>query len=133
MSMLRNDPEWTDDKLESLAWDIYNFLLERGMWQDVIIYFNGKALSTHKIEGGKDVFAYNEKPFILMNEDPRDYFEYVNPCHILSMSFEGPFYKVMNGCLLGDFHTRSEFSNLLESRGLYYECGNAWNLSLYKI
>lgn len=46
------------------------------------------------------------------------------------MSFEGPFYHAMNydgGAIL------EKFDDLLHEYGLYYELGDAWNLSLYKI
>lgn len=60
------------------------------MWQDVNIYFNGKRFTTRDRETGK--YHYNDREHLIEEEDqdPRNYFEYVNPNHILSMSFEGP-------------------------------------------
>ena len=61
--------------------------------------------------------------------DPGDYFEYVNPEHILSMSFEGPIYHMFN---YGEYKpVLKKFNELLEKYGLYYELGNAWNLTCY--
>lgn len=50
------------------------------------------------------------------------------------MSFEGPFYEVLNG-YAGDYGwvVEEKFSDLLKKYGVYYELGNAWNLSLYQI
>ncbi len=117
------------EKIEELAYRIYNLLIEEKMWVDVAIYFNGKSLSTDsKDENGKHQFRYNGEPFLKENVNPRDYFEYVGP--YLSMSFEGPFYQAMNymgGSII------NKFSRLLEEYGLYFELGNAWNLTLGKI
>lgn len=108
----------------SLAEDIYDFLINHDMWMDVSIYFNGIRWSTN--DGSK--FRYGGDPFVT-EADPRDYFDYVGP--ILSMSFEGPFYEVVNGYRGRDIE--AEFCKLLKKYGVYYELGNAWNLSVYKV
>lgn len=123
-------------QIEKLAFEIRDFLIQHSLWIDVTIYYNGKALSTHD---GNGHFNYNQKDpvIILEDEDPLDYFEYVANPHILSMSFEGDFY----GCLNyhneygADFDNmiQNEFSAILKKYGLYYELGNAWNLSCYNI
>lgn len=120
---LKQDESYPPKIVEKLAQDIYNLLLEHGIWQDVCIYYNGKRMST---SDGKE-FRYNGEPFIEEGLDPRDYFEYVRNPHVLSMSFEGPVYEILNG-----YHgasIESEFSKLLERYGLYYELGDAWNLT----
>ena len=63
--------------------------------------------------------------------DPNNYFEYVREPNILSMSFEGVLYDVLNGYYGGK--KEAEFSKILEKYGLYYEIGNAWNLSIYEV
>lgn len=130
MSKEHNDSNLGTEQINALASEIYHLLLKHKLWVDVTIYFNGMALSTEKKECGKYCYAYNSAPFILTNEDPRNHFEYVNPEHILSMSFEGPFYTVMDS-MCGPVY--DEFVALLESYGVHYELGNAWNLTLYKI
>ena len=114
---------------EALAKDIRNWLLDHEMWIDTCIYFNGKAYSTH--DKKEDRFYYNDRDHLieLENEDPRDYFEYVNSDHILSMSFEGPLYDVLNAYVPGWTRLEAEFQKLFEKYGLYYEMGNAWNLT----
>lgn len=120
-------------KAESLAKDIYNWCQKKGLWGDNIIYFNGKAWSSSKewngVQGksiGDDLYEYEDK-------NPRDYFEYVNNPNILSMSFEGPLNHVLNAYVRGWVKLESEFMKLFEKYGLYYEMGNAWNLSAYEI
>ena len=116
-----------EEATAALAKDIYDFLIKYDMWIDVSIYFNGIRWSTH----GGSKFRYGGEPFVA-EADPRDYFEYVGP--ILSMGFEGPFYEVVNG-YRGEigWNIEAEFRKLLAKYGVYYELGNAWNLSVYKI
>lgn len=122
--------------VEKLACEIREFLISNDLWSDCTIYFNGKAFSTDDRQGN---FYYNNRKqlVVLEDQDPRNYFEYVAEPHTLSMSFEGDFY----GCLNytneygAEFDNRimEEFSTILEKHGLYYELGNAWNLSCYSV
>jgi hypothetical protein len=128
-----SEGEITDMKpetIEKLAFEIRDFLLKHELWQDVRIYFNGKALST---DDGNGHYAYNDPDtvFVLENKDPRRYFNYVGD--YLSMSFEGPFYEVLNYYAPASYCDKinNEFLGILGKYGLYYELGNAWNLSLY--
>lgn len=121
----------TPEQIEELAVEIRDFLLEHGMWIDVEIYFNGRCFSTHDKESGE--FYYNDREHLIVqeNEDPRTYFEYVNPDHILSMSFEGVVCEML---YYGMFQSvRKKFDAIFEKRGLYYEFGNHWNFSCYYI
>ena len=115
---------------ELLAKEIYELLLKNGMWQDVRIYFNGKALST---DDGNRHFRYGGEPFVLENVNPRNFFEYAAPpaTHILSMSFEGPLYAALNN---GEpnWNVHTQLVKLFEKYGFYFEQGNAWNLTAYK-
>lgn len=123
----------TEKKIEELANEILDFLIEHEMWIDTQIYFNGKCWSTHNKETGKH--HYNDKENVYEYEaDPRTYFEYVRNPNILSMSFEGTFYEVMNCYLDLDYcwKLQEQFSKILEKYGLYYELGHAWNLSCYE-
>ena len=113
---------------EELAQAIYQLLLRHEMWLDVAIYYNGNRMSTSaRDETGKETFRYNGAPFIENDINPHDYFSYAGPT--LSMSFEGPMYRAVNYGGFDDF--LSAFDALLEEYGLYYELGNAWNLSVY--
>lgn len=117
-------------KREELAAEIVEWLVENELWVDVRIYFNGKYWGTHNPETGE--YYYNELKYYEGIADPRDYFEYVNePENILSMSFEGPLYEVLNG--YRGYHLETEFNNIFTKYGLYFELGNAWNLTACEV
>ena len=111
--------ELTREEKENLAKEVRQFLMDNELWTDARIYFNGKAFCSNRGD--------------LEDEDPRAYFEYVSPDDVMSVSFEGDFYGCMNfRCQYGaDFDNRiqKEFGDILESYGVYYELGHAWNLT----
>lgn len=122
------DPDWAD-KADCLANDIYKLLIKYDLWVDVSIYYNGKRMSCmYTDENGKTRYDYNGQPHIEDGYDPRDYFHYVRRPNILSMSFESDLYDVINYSENPKF--MREFNRLLDSYGLYYELGNAWNLTV---
>lgn len=110
---------------EKLADEIRAWLLERELWQDVTIYFNGKAFSTSDMLQRR--FAYNNPNDLIEYEaNPADYVEYNSPDSI-TMTFEGPLYDLINY----RFNSRDyeEFEALFRRYGLYFEQGYAWSLS----
>lgn len=111
------------ERNEKVATEIRNWMLDNEIWIDTRIYFNGKAYGTSK----DGEFYYNDRNHLVVLEDinPLDYFEYVNP-ETISMSFEGPLYDILN---YSGGRLEMEFSKILEKYGLYYELGNAWNLT----
>lgn len=113
-------------KIEELVKEIEEFLRKHDLLGDVCIYFNNKRHMWH--------WNYKTEEYVMeIKEDisPLDYFEYVNKKHILSMSFEGEFYHVMNGYTNYEFKLQDKFNELLDKYNLYYELGNAWNLTCY--
>lgn len=116
----------TKKDIEDMAMEVVQFLKQNDMDHDVCIYYNNKRWSTlyTKLDTGE--WSYQE--VIQDDMNPFDYFEYANHKHILSMSFEGSLYDLLNyyGGKLYE-----EFSNIFNKRDLYYEFGNAWNLSVY--
>lgn len=116
----------TKTKIEELANEIIGFLERSGLAPSVSIYFNNKVMRNK----GKydDDYNYISKWETTENVDPHDYFEYAAYDHILSMSFEGPLYDVLN-YTFGKMEEK--FLNIFHKYGLYYELGNAWNLSAY--
>lgn len=118
------------EKIEALAVEIRSFLLQYKLWQDVTIYFNGKAFSTGD---GNGYCFYNDPDhlIVLKDQDPKRCFEYVGD--ILSMSFEGPFYECLNDCGYPSFDNmiQDKFQKILDKYGVYYELGDAWNLTLF--
>lgn len=114
------------ETIAALAKEIYDFLIKEEMWSDVSIYFNGICWSTSDAKGN-DLHDNKEKIFVYEAE-PRDYFQYVRAQgNILSMTFEGPLYYALNYNY--DNRQSEELSEIMRKYGLYYELGNAWNLT----
>ena len=116
--------------IESLADELRNWLEDNELWSDCRIYFNGKAYSTDDGSGQYDSTKHHGW-YELEDIDPHDYFEYAGG--VLSMSFEGPLYEVLNG-YLGEYSREvcEKFDDIFHRYGLYYELGNSWNLSAYE-
>lgn len=112
----------TKAKIERMAMDIAKFLEDNGLNTDLAIYYNGDSI--HYDSNGK---ATSKK------DNPAKYFDYVPENHILSMSFEGPFYEVMNDGGKRNWDLQEKFYRLLKKYGVYSELGNSWNLSVYPI
>lgn len=118
-------------KIEKLATDIFQWLVKKEMWFDVYIYFNGKCWATSNEKCTS--FCYNENKHFEFKSNPRDYFEYVGNPHILSMSFEGPLYALLNGYHPECANLYNEFNALFSKYGLSYELGDAWNLTAFEV
>lgn len=116
----------TKTNIEELANEIITFLNEHELANSVSIYFNNKVMRSK----GKWDEDYNYVPNWITEEDvdPHDYFEYAAYDHILSMSFEGGLYDLLN-YRFGK--TEEQFIAIFDRHGLYYELGNSWNLSAY--
>lgn len=118
----------TKAQIEKLAKEIRQFLLDRDMWIDTRIYFGGKAFAT---DDGQGHYYYNDPDHlvVLENEDPRRYTKYAGD--ILTMTFEGPLYEALNYGGYGDnpWQVEEELTAIFRKYGLYYELGNAWNLT----
>ena len=108
-------------KIEALANEIRDWLIKNEMWVDTRIYFNNKAYTSLK--------HYNNPDNLIVIEDinPKDYIDYCGD--YLTMSFEGPLYDVLN---YTNGKLKAEFDSIFDKYGLYYELGNAWNLSVYE-
>ena len=110
----------TKKNIESLANDIVKFLKKYEINTDTTIYFNDKSISFD---------SHGKMSTGIKN--PTDYFDYVPENHILSMSFEGGLYDIVNGYDSYTFKLEDEFSSIFNKYGVYYELGNAWNLSVF--
>ena len=114
----------TAKKIEKLAIEIRDLLMEHEMWIDTRIYFNGKAFST---DDGKGGYFYNDPTnlIVLENQDPHRYTEYAGD--ILTMTFEGPLYEVLN--YGADYKFEEQFTKLFAKYGCFFGLGEAWNLT----
>lgn len=119
----------TKKQIESLAKDIRQFLLDREMWQDVAIYFNGKAYSTDDRAGH---YYYNDPGHLveLEGEDPARYVEWTGD--VLTMTFEGPLYELLN---YGEpsWKWEDDFRKVFQKHGCWFELGHAWSLAAYAL
>ena len=123
----------TREIIEEFGNKVVELCKKRG-YGDTCVYFNGKRIyigyGDLVIPEDANEDAYFENIPIETEEDchPGDYFEYYNHNHILSMSFEGDLYDILN---YGN--GSRELEKLFDEYGVYYELGNAWNLSVYPI
>lgn len=105
------------------AMEIAAWLGEHSLNDDVMIYVDGSRYTVD--ETGK---------MILERQcNVHDYIEYAG--NILSASFEGPLYDVLNYSFESKYYTKLEedFSRLLKKFGYYYELCQAWSLTLADI
>lgn len=109
-------PKYTKLDIEKMVDKIVSFLKENEFDDSVCIFYNNKRLL---LEDG----------IVEDNVNPHDYFEYAADQHIISMSFEGMLYDLLNDSF--DDSLEEEFRTLLDDYGIYYELGNSWNLSYY--
>lgn len=123
-----NQKKYTKNDIDQLAQKIMGELENRCLAGDVCIYVNNIRYSSKLKKDWRDlpwdVSAYH------FTEDegeynPLDYFEYAAHKHILSLSTEGGFYDKLN------YGSVEWFNTILGEYGLYYELGNAWNLTVY--
>lgn len=110
----------TKANIEEMAYEIMNFLIKHHADEDVAIFFNNKRMVTINCEDERKIV-------IGEGFNPLDYFEYANPKHILSMTFEGVLYEIIN-C-----RDMCYLSPIFEKYGVYAELGNAWNLSVFSM
>lgn len=118
---------FTKEDITKLAKRIEEYLLYYHMAEGTAIYYN----NVRDIDRYDDDFT-NLHFITEYNKCPLHCFDSVNPQHILSMSFEGAFYKLINGYYL-DAAAFNEFNQILEEAGLMYEIGDRWNLTVYPI
>lgn len=99
-----------------MAYEVMDFLIENELQNDVRIYFNNKAIEfdnqTNSIK-------------VTDNISPKNYFKYAADNHILSMSFEGSLYDIIN------YDDLFYLTPIFKKYGCYDELGNEWNLSVY--
>lgn len=129
--MTENKEVLTAEQIEQLATEIHAWLVKEGLWMDVAIYFNGKRWNTHNKDYTE--FCYNENRYFEDVADPKDYFDFVRVPNILSMSFEGSLYEVLNGYSRECVKLTKKFTRIFEKYGLRWQFGNAWNLTCYEI
>ena len=116
------------NKQGKLAKDIIDWLLKKEIFDDTFIYVNGKRYGTYDGEGHYN-YGTNSWDNVYVEDDknPKDYFEYAGK--ILSMSFEGPLYDILNYGFEFGSKLEQEFNEIFKKHGYYFELGNSWNLT----
>ena len=109
--------------IERLVNEIISFLEAFDIADSVSIYYNGDVVRSKTEYKNRDYLYTWVKT---CDVDPHKYFEYAAYDHILSMSFEGGLYDVLN---YSGGRIYEKFMKIFEKYGLYFELGNAWNLS----
>lgn len=116
----------TKTDIEKLASEIKAFLEAYDIADSVSVYYNGNV-ERSKTNYGSCSELKTTYTWVKTNDvDPHDYFEYAAYDHILSMSFEGGLYDLLN---YSGGSKMDKFMKIFEKYGLYYELGNAWNLT----
>ena len=118
----------TKKDIENLASEIMAFLEAHDIADSVSIYYNGNVVRSKTEYKSNNEYSYTW--IKTENVAPHDYFEYAAYDHILSMSFEGGLYDLLN---YSGGSKMDKFEKIFERYGLYYELGNAWNLTCYTI
>lgn len=119
----------TKQNIEQLAKEIMTFLESYYIASSVNIYYNNKVVrSNTNYDVKTDKFSCSW--ITEENVDPHNYLEYAAYEHILSMSFEGGLYDVLN-YTFGSIEEK--FNAIFDKYGLYFELGNSWNLSVYTV
>ena len=116
---------------KKLAKEIYDWCKNHDAWEDCYIIFDGKAWATYDEWGGvsgkeieNGLFEYNDMV-------ATDYCQYHNN-DTLAMGFEGKLYEIMNGYCYGWTSLYDSFEKIFDKRGLFFEQGYAYTLSVYE-
>ena len=116
------------NKQGKLAKEIIDWLLKKELFDDTFIYVNGKRYGTYDGEGHYNYGTNSwDNVYVEDDKDPKNYFEYAGK--ILSMSFEGPLYDLLNYGFEWNSHAEDELREIFHKYGYYFELGNAWNLT----
>lgn len=122
-----------EDK-EQLVMDLIKWLVKHDVFWDINIYCNNKCWKSNNYNNDKNVIKIintkiSPEPFYVQeNIKAKDYIEYANE-NLITMSFEGPLYHEIN---YGNGKIYQELEEFFNKRGLYFELGYAWSLSVYE-
>ena len=106
-----------------------DWLIRNELDMDVSIYYNNQKM-THKYHFDKDYNIVDDGIVTEKDVDPHQITQWAAHNHILTMTFEGGLYSLLN---YRGGKLEIEFENLFNKYGLYYELGEAWNLTCYPI
>lgn len=119
----------TKQNIEQLANEVMAWLIRNDLDMDVCIYYNNQKMQ-HKYHFDKDYNIVDDGIITEKDVDPHQITQWAAHNHILTMTFEGGLYSLLN---YRGGKLETEFENLFNKYGLYYELGEAWNLTCYPI
>lgn len=118
-------------RMEKLAMELIDLLIEHDMYIDVTIYVNNEMWSATR--GRNDIERHTPKQntfFVTDNVDVSKRIEYANP-DTITLTFEGPLYTALN--YYDQSHIRDRLDKLFLRYHLYAEQGHAWSMALYPV
>lgn len=134
----------TPKNIENMAYRLMRYLVSQELFADSRIYFKKKdtwcamQLNEPQTTPNSEKIVHNNgnksyELWLIKDINPNDYFEWNGD--VLSMSFEGPLYHILNMTEWLDKHSyvREQLRNFFSTYGLYYELGDAWNFSVYNV
>ena len=125
------------ERNEKLANDLIKFIQDRGCWEDICVFFNGKALSSNStwnvwkgvlIEETKNEFTEEvDKVYKYSDiESPKHWTEYANE-ETITLIFDGAFYSYIHLC----YGSWDKLQKVLDKYDAYFEIGHSTDLSIY--
>lgn len=110
-----------------LAEEFMDYLCQLGVFYEVDIYTGAKRLSSDSCNGKERKSTAKGTVYYEMDYDGCPC-EYNNP-DTLTVTFEGPFYHLLNHG--DDGKVYKTLQNMFAKRDLYFEMGYAWSFALY--
>ena len=118
-------------RMEKLAMELIDLLIEHDMYIDVTIYVNNEMWSATRDRN--DIERHTPKQntfFVTDNVDVSKRIEYANP-DTITLTFEGPLYAALN--YYDQSHIHDKLDKLFLRYRLYAEQGHAWSMALYPV
>ena len=118
-------------RMEKLAMELIDLLIEHDMYIDGPSYVNNKVLSPTRDRIDVERLPPKQNSFFVtdnVNVTPR--IEYANP-DTITLTFEGPLYTALN--YYDQSHIRDKLDELFLHYHLYAEQGHAWSMALYPV
>lgn len=118
-------------RMEKLAIELVDLLVENDMYTDVTIYVNNEAWSIGYGRTTERKLTPKGNAFFVTNcVNVEKKLEYANG-KTVTFTFEGPLYAAIN--YHDTAHIRSKMDKLFQKYRLYAEQGHAWSMALYPI
>lgn len=123
----------TKKEIEQMALEIRNLLRSHGIWQDTIMFYNDKEVSSDRKADFYQLIR-EESAWYRTEECPEKRIYGVEEgTNIFSMIYEGPLMHIIN-CDRNDAEAeevRENLKKIFNEYGLWYECQNGYSFTCY--